>query len=92
MFKMLLVLFIGSVLGFLLRDREKIVKISSKLLMFSLYILLLFLGISIGKDEKIMENLPILGVNSMLISIFGILGSSFFAYLFYTFFMKKDER
>lgn len=89
---MLEILFIttaGFVAGLLLRQKRKAVMITDKLMLLSIYMLLFFLGFSIGGDPVILANFPEFGLNAILITIGGVTGSILAAWATWTFIFMK---
>jgi uncharacterized membrane protein YbjE (DUF340 family) len=82
----------GIVIGWFLHKKEKILKISSELTNWAIYILLFLLGLSVGTNEKILNNFDQIGFLSILITVFAVAGSILVSWLTYILFFKKDER
>ncbi len=59
----------GILAGFFLRNREKWKWYNAKLTMVAIYALLFVLGISIGTNQEIIQNLPKLGWVALLITL-----------------------
>ncbi len=87
--KVILVFVIGFILGSFLLKKAKIFKISSIATDWSLYLLLLVLGITIGANDKIVCNFFSIGLKSFLFAIASILGSIVFILPLYLIFKKK---
>ena len=68
-----LILGIGA--GFFLRKKERIVKVSEKLTGFMVFILLFFLGASLGVNKGIITKLTGIASASLIISIAAIIFS-----------------
>ncbi len=92
MFEILLLMSLGILGGYLLRSRKRIILIAEKLIIWSIFLLLFFMGLSIGRDPLIISNLPTLGLTALLISIGGIGGSLFLALLTWKLFFAKKIR
>ena len=78
----------GIAIGYLIRNFKTLVKISDRLTMWSIYLLLFLLGIAIGGNEVIMKNLHFLGLKSLTITLGGIVGSVLLAWLAYHLWFK----
>jgi|LGVD01.1.fsa_nt_gb uncharacterized membrane protein YbjE (DUF340 family) len=94
MFKILGILLLGAIIGRFLRGFSKVQTTINKLVMLVIYLLLFLLGVSIGKNNMILNNLTTLGVQALLLTIGGILGSIILAKIvFIKYFNKsyKDE-
>lgn len=70
-----LLLLLGMVCGFLLRKKKKIIRLADVSSIYVIYILLFFMGFSVGMNEKVVRALPKLGLQAGFISIFAIIGS-----------------
>lgn len=58
----------------------------------AIWLLLFLLGLAVGSDPSIMDNLFSLGRYSLLLATAGVIGSVFFALAVWTLFFKKDSR
>ena len=86
----LVLMLAGIIAGLFIGKYPAIVKINEKLLNLAIYSLLLFLGISVGSNEKIIENIYSLGFQALIISLGAVGGSVFVCWLIYkTFFHLK---
>lgn len=68
-------LVVGIPIGFVLRRSSRIHKITDTLLTWSVRFLLFLLGLSIGADPAIMDNLDTLGLQAAFIAFCSVLGS-----------------
>lgn len=82
---------IGFLVGVLIRNKQKTVYGVDKAILFSIFMLLFFLGLSIGGDELIMASLPSLGLNAFLITIGGVGGSVLAAWVVWKFFFHRNK-
>lgn len=78
-------------MGFLLR-KSKIVKHIGKLLNIVIMILLFFLGVSVGNNEQVINNIAIIGVDALILTFGGLFGSLLFAKMIYKRFFVKTNR
>ncbi len=83
-------MFGGICMGYLLRKIAFLQKLSTGISV-TIYLLLFLLGISVGNNETIMNNLGTLGLESFLIAFAGTMGSVIAAWMVYHFFFKKKE-
>jgi len=93
MIVVLLFLTAGIISGYFLKDHTNFIKISDKLLSWSIYLLLFLLGISVGSNQEIISNFDKIGFQAIILSIAGVIGSiviAFFVYKF--FFLPKNEK
>lgn len=89
--KVLLFLLIGMAAGYLCRQKRAIKLLSDKLLSISIFLLLFLLGLSVGSNQQIIANLNVIGFNAIVLAAAGVLGSIFFAYLIYKFFLHNRK-
>ncbi len=92
MVEILLLMSLGMLLGYLLRRRRRVIRIAEKLIIWSIFLLLFFMGLSIGRDPLIISNLPSLGLTALLISFGGIGGSLLLALLTWKLIFSKKFR
>ncbi|MCK5028171.1 MAG: LysO family transporter [Bacteroidales bacterium] len=92
MITVLILMTSGIIMGWFLHKKKKILKISSELTNWAIYILLFLLGLSVGTNEKILNNFDQIGFLAILITVFAVAGSIFVSWLTYILFFKKDER
>lgn len=74
MFIVIGIMFCGIALGYLFRQKSVLQKLG-KPISYTIYLLLFFLGISVGGDNEIIKNLPTLGGQGLLLAFAGTLGS-----------------
>ncbi|MCL2154532.1 MAG: LysO family transporter [Leptospirales bacterium] len=92
MIEILIIMFAGIVLGFILRKKKYIIMLFDKLTSLSIYLLLFLLGLSIGNNEIIINQFSQIGINAILLAISGISGSVILSYFAYKFLKKHEER
>lgn len=88
MFTVIGVMVSGIVVGYLFRNWYYLQKVG-KLISFTILLLLFLLGITVGTNKAIIDNLSVLGVQAFLISSAAVLGSAVCALLVYRFFFKE---
>lgn len=86
------IMFLGIAVGYFIRSKKVIIKISDRLIMWAIYLLLFLLGITIGSNRIIVDNLANLGLNALAITIGGIAGSLITAWAGYRIWFKPKER
>ncbi len=89
MVEILLLMASGMLFGYLLRRKKKVLLIVERLTVWSIFLLLFFMGLSIGRDPVIIQSLPSLGLTALLITIGGIAGSILLAGLMWKLFFRK---
>lgn len=83
-------LVLGIFLGYWLRNHLKLVRISSKLTDGAIFLLLFFLGVTVGMNEKIISNFQNIGLQSFVITLFATIGSILVTFVFYKLFFSKQ--
>ena len=96
MFIVILFIFLGITAGYVLRTRIKsktagttVAKWSSRLTTWLIWLLLFMLGIEVGGNEHIMQALPTLGVEALVVSVLTILGSCVGAWMLWKYIGRK---
>ena len=93
MIQVLLLMTIGLILGYLLRNKTKFIQFSNKITTLIIYVLLFLLGIGVGLNKTIVSNIANIGLQAILITFGAVLGSLIFAYFTYKlFFIPKNEK
>jgi uncharacterized membrane protein YbjE (DUF340 family) len=88
----LILMISGIILGLATGKYSQVLYINERLLNFAIYILLLLLGIAVGSNEKIINNLYLIGFQALIITIGAIAGSVILCWLIYkTFFHVKPS-
>ena len=82
----------GIFIGWLFQNKKKFLKINSELTNWAIYLLLFLLGVSVGTNEKILNNFDKIGLQAISITIFAVIGSIMVSWITYIMFFKKDER
>lgn len=90
MFTVISILFTGVFIGYITRRFPFWVKINRPIT-YTIYLLLFLLGISVGHNPQIMDNLGTLGLQALLLSAAGTLGSLCFAWLVYRLFFQRKK-
>lgn len=90
MFTVLGLMFCGIFAGYVLRKVQYLQYLSQGI-SITIYLLLFFLGISVGANKEVISNLPSLGGNALFISSMAVIGSCLAAKLVYILFFKRDK-
>ena len=83
MVEVLVIMAIGIVIGSLIRSKQKLVSIVNKGTMWIVFVLLFFMGVSVGANDIILSNLGTIGLQGVLLSIVAIMGSALLSWLLY---------
>ncbi|MFC2151334.1 LysO family transporter [Bacteroidota bacterium] len=81
----------GILIGWLVHNKEKFLKIISQLTNWAIYLLLFLLGLSVGTNQEILNNFDKIGLQSIIITVFAVSGSILISWLTYIIFFKKNE-
>jgi uncharacterized membrane protein YbjE (DUF340 family) len=82
-------LIMGVLIGLLINRRKQLIKIFAKLTDLSIFLLLFFLGVSVGMNERIVSNFQNIGIQAFFITIAATLGSVVISYIVYYLFFKN---
>lgn len=91
MFTIISIMFIGIGIGYLLRNLRFLQKIE-KSISFTIFLLLFILGLSIGSNNLIINNLWKFGWQAGVLAILSILGSMLASFLVFHLFFKKGDK
>lgn len=83
------ILFLGLFIGYIFRKKNKIDKILDKLIMGAIFLLLFFIGVDVGSNKLIINNLHKIGLNAVILTIGAVIGTIFLSTIVYNFFFKK---
>ena len=81
----------GIALGFLIRQKDYLLKYINVISMVFMFILLTVLGISLGTNQEIIRSFKDIGIYAVAISVFSIIGSTFMGLFVYRLFFKKNR-
>lgn len=87
MLKIVCIMLGGVLAGFLLRKKK--LGWVSQFIMVAIWILLFLLGIAVGHNEEILNNLDTIGWQALVLSVGAVLGSVLLAGVVYRYFFKK---
>lgn len=91
MITVLAIMTAGIFLGWLLHHKKQFLKIVSYTTNWAIYLLLFLLGLSVGTNEEILDNFDKIGVQSIIITLFAVVGSILVSWLTYILFFKNNE-
>ncbi len=91
MFTVIAIMFAGIAAGYLFRNFEQL-RHTGKLITVSIILLLFLLGVSVGANKEVVNNLGTLGLQALLIAIAGTAGSVLAGWGVYHFFFKERGR
>ncbi len=77
----------GIILGYIFR--EKNLKWVQKAITWAIFALLFLLGLSVGTNDQIMNNLDTIGMDAVIITLGAVIGSVLCAWGIYKFYFSK---
>ncbi len=92
MITVLAIMTVGIIIGFFIHNKTKLIKINDKLTSWAIYLLLFLLGISVGLNDKIINNIHSIGLQAIVITIGSLLGSLICAYITYKLFFMPEKK
>lgn len=81
----------GGAIGYFFRERKKLITGAGRFITYVVYVLLLVMGLSVGINDELFRDLPRVGLQSLVITIFALAGSIFFAWLFGKFLVRPIQ-
>ncbi len=81
----------GIVIGLFVRNMNGFLKIMDRLIILAIFLLLFFLGVAVGVNEMIIQNLGSYGLIALLLTLGGVAGSVVLALLVYRGFFKRER-
>jgi len=91
MITVLLIMVAGILTGFAINRYPLAIKINDRLITWAIYLLLFLLGISVGLNKTIVQNLDKIGFQALIITIGAISGSVFVSWILYRIFFSKQS-
>jgi len=80
----------GLVVGYFLR-KYSFTRFVPRIITYLIFLLLFFLGLSVGSNEQVVKRFAFIGWDAFLISTAATLGSVLCAWFVYHFFFKKKK-
>lgn len=90
MFKVVFIALCGGAVGYFLRRNRALQHVNSTITV-TIWFMLFVLGISVGENRQIVQNLWAFGGQGLLIGLSSILGSAVAGWVVYRFFFKRKE-
>ncbi len=91
MLTVLLLMASGILLGLLLPNSPRIKSIIDRLTLYTMYLLLGIMGFSIGTNKTLLEKLPALGFQAVVITFGAVTGSVVMGWIAYWLFYKAKH-
>jgi len=81
----------GILTGFAINRFPLAIKINDKLISWAIYVLLFLLGISVGLNKTIIQNLDKIGVQALIITVGAISGSVLALWILYRVLFREEQ-
>jgi len=91
MLTVILIMVTGIVLGYFLRSKQGLIKVLNKSTIWVIFVLLFFMGISVGVNDTVMQNLDTIGLRGLQLAMVTILGSVLLAWVAYLWVFKTKK-
>lgn len=82
----------GISVGFMVRNKDKSLQISNRVSSLLIFILLSLLGISLGRNEAVLDNFSVVGLQAIVLTFGGVAGSILISTFIYRYFFKEGDR
>lgn len=90
MLSIIITMLAGIFIGYFFRNVQFLQK-TEKSISYTIFIMLFILGISVGSNDLIVNNLAYFGWQAFILASFGCLGSVIASWLVFNLFFKKEE-
>jgi uncharacterized membrane protein YbjE (DUF340 family) len=87
----IVVMLAGILIGFAINRFPKVIRANDKMISWAIYLLLFLLGISVGLNKTIVQNLDKIGLQAAIITLGAISGSVLSLWLVYRFWFKPVQ-
>ena len=91
MITVLLIMLAGILTGFAINRYPLAIKVNDKLISWAIYMLLFLLGISVGLNKTIVQNLDKIGIQALIITIGAISGSVLALWIVYRLLFEEEQ-
>lgn len=91
MIEVLVIMALGIAFGVIFRQKQKLITMINKTTMWIIFALLFFMGISVGINSYIMNNLGTIGLQGFALAIVAILGSAILSWVLYITLYKNHK-
>lgn len=92
MLTVIIIMTAGFLIGYLLRHKKGLVQIANKSTLWVIFVLLFFMGLSVGGNAEIMQNLDTIGMRGVALSLAAVFGSVVLSLPVYLLFFKSKNR
>lgn len=90
MLSIIITMIAGVLIGYLFRNVQFLQK-TEKSISYTIFLMLFILGISVGSNDLIINNIARFGWQAFVLASFGCLGSIIASWIVFNLFFKKEE-
>lgn len=91
MLTVLIIMTAGILFGYFIRTKKRLVAAINKSTLWVIFLLLFFMGVSVGSNSQVMQNLDTIGLRGLQLAVVTILGSVLLAWLAYLLVFKSKN-
>lgn len=91
MIGVLITMVAGIITGVFIHRKDQLIKINDRLITLAIYVLLFLLGISVGLNKTVVQNIGTLGLQALIITIGAVTGSVLISWVVYKVFFKEKQ-
>jgi len=81
----------GIIGGVFIHQKPKLIKLNDRLISLAIYLLLFLLGVSVGLNKTIIQNIGTLGFQALIITLGAISGSVLMSWLIWRIFFRTEQ-
>ncbi len=81
----------GIIAGVFIHQKPKLIKLNDRLISLAIYLLLFLLGISVGLNKTIIQNIGTLGFQALIITLGAISGSVLMSWLIWRVLFRSEQ-
>lgn len=91
MLLVLLIMIAGIITGVFIHRKPTLIKVNDQLISVAIYVLLFLLGVSVGLNKTIIQNIGTLGFQALIITLGAVMGSVLVSWLIYKAFFQGKQ-
>ena len=92
MIEIIIIMCTGIITGIFLRGKSSLLLAAERLTGVSIYLLLFLLGLSVGTNDTIISNFPVIGFNAIVLTFSAVAGSVLLSWILYILLFRKTGR
>lgn len=92
MITILLILTLGILVGLALTNKRRIHQLNNQLLNYAIYLLLFLLGVAVGTNPTVIQNIGKIGLEAVIIAFASIAGSVLLCAILFKYLFSQDAK